>query len=68
MPAIARDVAKKRALRANKCWNQSDEARLQRITEIQKYHIRSIAAACVIARNPGAVQQVRYPTRCWQRD
>jgi len=62
MPALARIVADKRAIRSNSCWTPADEARFQRILVIQKNIVRSIAAACVAARNPGAAQ-ARYPSR-----
>ena len=45
MPALARIVADKRAVRSNSCWTPADEARYQRLLVIQKNYVRSVAAS-----------------------
>jgi hypothetical protein len=67
LPAIARDIAQQRALRTNRCWAPSDEARLQRIIQIHASLTQSVAALCVAARNPGVVP-TRAPSRSLTRD
>ena len=62
-----RIVAEKRDVRSNSCWTPTDEALFQRILVVQKNYVRSVAVACVAARNPGAAM-VRYPTRSLTRD
>ena len=67
MPSLERIVAEKRAVRSDSCWTTADEARFQRILLVQKNFVRSVAAACVAARNPGTAP-ARYPSQSATRD